>query len=500
MTALLMLSCNKNRFDFDELESVEGSGQWKLPIGSAHITLGEVMKQFGENEWISYDENGNLQIRRSVEVKNLIKGSNFLSLGTLNFNTDLSFPNPFTVDTLPAPIDTVKLVQQIIKLNPDSVTIESAVIKSGTLLFTMQGNLVNHVSQVEISSSDITMPNGDTLYTTDVETDLTGATFRLHDEYGNADSTLVLNYIIHYQITGIADPDYEAVLLIGFNDLKLKELSGYINEFTYEFVADTTFALPLDNVTGELSLVGAKISIKEKNTFVNLHAYLAVQQAELYGGTANPSQIFDHYPYVLDVIPASSYVNIMDNETVNLTYNTEFEGIRFKGSVDFNPAGTDQLMIVYDTSAISLGINAYVPMQFNVPEVTYVDTLDLNLGEITTPSLVNKIVLNTLFRSQIPFNLRAQFYTYNSRVGMVTGKLLEQDMVIDGSFDGSPVVSDRDITLTNELVQRLLEADKLIMNFSVDTDNHDVMLNLDNGLGVTLKADVFYGGSISLNN
>lgn len=497
MTALLVFSCNKNRFDLDHIETVEGSGQWKLPIGSVHTTLGDVMKQFGENELISYDEDGNLQIKYSFQMDDVIKGSNFLSLGTFNHSTHVNFANPYPGVPLPLPIDTVLHIQNVLKLHPDSATIESAVVKTGTLLLTLQSNLGN-VSEVVVSSPDIIMPDGDTLHTTENTVDLAGASFHMHDEFGQADSTLTLNYAIYYQLTGIDDPNYDVTTIIGLNDLKLAELSGYVNHFTYDFSMDTAFSLPLNNIEGQLNLVGAKIDVLEKNTFENLHAILRIDQAELYGGNAAPSMVFSHYPYVLDIIPSPTFVNIMDDETITLGVSTEYNAIRFQGGVDFNPTA-EQLIVIRDTSSLSLGIDALIPMQFNISDVTYIDTLDLNMGEISAPSLIKEIALTMLFDSEIPFDLKAQLFTINSQTGLVTDSLLTNGLEVRGSYDGRPVQSEAVVSLTQGHLQSLLEADKLLMRFVVSTDNHDVILNLDNGLGVTLKADVIYGGSIDIN-
>lgn len=498
LTAMLMLSCNKDRFELDNLDSVEASGQWKLPLGSAHFTLDEVLQQFGENEWISYDESGNLQISRSIDLKNIIKGSTFLSLGTVNAHADFSFENPFPGVTLLEPIAGTWNFQQAIKIHADSASIETAIIKSGTLLVDLHNNNLGIIDSISISSPDITMADGDSLYAVtyneQLEIDMAGTTFSMHNV---ADSTLNLNYSVYYKLTGSDVPMYEMTTILGLNNLKLKELSGYINEFSYDFSADTTFSLGLDNLSGELSLVGTKLTIREKNTFENLNADLHIDCAEIYGGTAAPSMFFDHYPFVIDLVPTSTYINVVDNQTLNLTYNTEYNAIRFKGKVGFNPVGASRLIVVHDTSAVSLGIEAVVPMQFNIPNVSYVDTLDLNMGSIANPSLVKEIILNAMFDSQIPFSLKAQFYTYNSSTGVITGTLFDNTLEIVGSYDGNPVMSETEMSLTQESLQRLLESDKLIMDFGVKTDGHDVYLNLDNGLGVTLKADVIYDGTLN---
>lgn len=505
MIVVLMLSCNKERFDLNHLESAQASGQWKLPLGSVDVKLGDVLKQFLQNDLISYDEHGNLQVSRSFQMNNIIKGSTFLSLGSLYFSHTLSFANPFPGLVLPEPIADSLKFQQVIEIKSDSATIESAVVKTGSLLLDMNNNNLVNIDSIVISCSGITMEDGDSLYSITHglthEINLAGATFRVHHENGVVDSTLVLNYAIYFshQANDALPEQYQLTTIVGLNNLKLKEISGYIDQFSYDFSVDTSFSLPLDNVQGQLSLVGAKVKIKEKNTFENLHAHLQVDCAELYGGSAAPSQFFDHYPYVLEIDPSNTFVGIMD-EQLNLTYNTEFNAIRFQGSVGLGTTGAARLVVVHDTSAVSLGVEAVVPMQFNVPEVTYVDTVDLSMESISAPEIVKEIILGIVFESKMPFRLNAQFFTYNSRTGQITGQLLSEPLVIAGCYDGNPVPSNTTVSITDEVLRRLMEADKLIMNVDVKTEDHDVFLNLENGLGVSLKADVIYDGSIDLNN
>ena len=502
LTALLMFSCNKNRFDFDELHSVEGSGQWKLPIGNVQMTLGDLMTQLGENDMVSYDDEGNLQIAYQMELLNLLKGSTFLNLGTMNFDTEEHFPNPFPGITI-HPIDTVFHFSQKIELSTDSAGIESAIIKSGELILTMVTNLGN-ISEIVFSSSGIVESNGDTLVRHFNElngntVDLSGATFHLHDPVtGVADSTLTLNYDIHYQLTGIDDPEYQVNTIIALNRLKFQQISGYISEFVYTFDYDTTFSLPLNNIAGQATLVGADINVKERNTFDNLYAELQIDQAEFYGNGIAPSPIFKHYPYVLQVLPSLEYVNVLPDETIDLTVDTRFDGIRVAAALDFNPGHVDRLVTINDYSTLDMQVDAKIPMRFRIPGVYYTDTIDLNLSNITAPELVKEVILTIDFDSEIPFNLNGQLYTLNS-MGQVTDSLLATPMHLKGSFDGSNVRTTTEISLTNAHVTHLLAAEKLMMRFGVDTENNDVILNLDNGIGITLKADVIYGGSVEIN-
>ena len=34
IVGMLLFSCNEDRFDLDNLESIQSSGQWKIPVGS----------------------------------------------------------------------------------------------------------------------------------------------------------------------------------------------------------------------------------------------------------------------------------------------------------------------------------------------------------------------------------------------------------------------------------------------------------------------------------
>ena len=504
MIVVLMLSCNKERYELNHLESAQTSGHWKLPLGSVDIKLGDVLKQFLQNDWISYDTAGNLQVSSSFQLNNIIKGSTFLSLGSLYFSHTLSFTNPFPGLVLPEPIADSLKFQQVIEIKSDSATIESAVVKTGTLLLDMNNNNIMNIESIVISSSGISMEDGDSLYSITHglthEINLAGATFRVHHENGVVDSTLILNYAIYFshKANDALPEQYQLTTIIGLNNLKLKEISGYIDQFSYDFSVDTSFSLPLENVQGQLSLVGANVSIKEKNTFENLHAHLQVDCAELYGGSVAPSQFFDHYPYVLEIVPSNSFVEIMDEQTFNLTYNTQYNAIRFQGSVGLGPTGASRLVVVHDTSAVSLDVEAVVPMQFNIPEVTYVDTVDLSMESISAPEIVKEIILGIVFKSQMPFRLNAQFFTYNSKTGENTGQLLSEPLVIEGCYDGAPVYSNTSASINDEVLRRLMEADKLILNVDVKTEDHDVFLNLENGFGVSLKADVIYDGLMDL--
>lgn len=500
VAAMLMFSCNKNRFDFEHLESAQGSGQWKLPFGTLQVSFDTILNQLiANNELLTTDDDGQIQIVYGFPLT-LLSGLNLLNIGTVNSTASTSFANPYPGVPM-EPIDTTIYCTHVVTMEADSLTIETAVVKSGILKRYLYSNLEN-VSQVLMSSPDIHMPGGDTLHTTDSEVDMAGMTINLRNPMtGEVDTTFLVRYAITYQMTGIPDPDYEITTEVVLEHVKLKELTGYLDNEVYEYTKDSTFQLP-SNLFGQMTLVGAKMRILEKNTFGNLVGRLRFSRAEFYGGGAPSAPVFDHYPYDMTVVESPTFINIAPEETIHVTMNSKFNAYGVDLSFDVNPFGKNNLIHIYDTSMISMKFNAVVPMRFNSSGVYYLDTIDVNLGNIETPEILKEILLHLNFDSQIPFNLGAQLFTLDSITGVKTDSLLVQAMHIGGSFDGSHVQSVAQISVTKERLAHLIASKKLAMRFGIDTEAHDVDLKLNEGrtLGVTLKGDVIYGTDDNGNN
>ena len=489
MLLLLMPSCNKNRFDYNHLDTIEGSGQWKFPIGSIHKTLGDVMGQLNDNHLISYDENGNLQVAYHFGMDNIINGASFMSLPTMTYDAHFETVNPCPYQ-LPYPVDTSARFEQEIKLNPDGVRLEMAKIKTGIIEFHLVSNLGNF-QDIILRSDNLKYADGSSWeeklnISGDDSIDLSGVTLEVGE-----DSTLNFSYEVHYQMFNVLDSLLVMDAKVELADLKLRQLSGYIDTYENSFSFDTAFSLPLDKVSGHLKLVDAMLQIQTKNTF-DLYANLQLDEAQIYGGGIAPSMIFGEYPVVVQVKPSEDYTFAL-NETFTLDFDTRYDAIRLGGKMVFNPAGAEQLVSIFDTSTMGIAFDAKIPMKLNVPGVNYLDTMDFHITDIETPEQIKEVLLNLAVNSELPFDLQAQLFTFDSKAGKITDSLMTNTASIAGSFDGKPAKSVAEISVTQNRLQNLMKADKLIMRFGLDTDNHDVLLNLDNGFDVTLKADLFYG-------
>lgn len=492
--AMLACSCNKNQLDFSQLDSVSASGQWNLPIGNAKISLDRIMGQLSQNDLISYDANGNIQISYQFAMDTLLKGSAFMKYNDMNFEASLSLENPYQF-VLDEPIEDMMTFDQIVELDSDVLRVKSAKIRSGAFVFNISSNLVR-IEEVRIKSSSAHDADG-----TPFERVVPAGVDNVIDMAGvyfNADTSDVLTF--HYEVDYLAydfvEPQINFLSKIEIKDLCIQELTGSISRYETGFIVDESFSLPFDKVYGELKMVDARLMIKQRNSF-DMEARIRIDTAMLLGNNTRPSMVFDEneYPVSIDVNYSPTLTNAFD-ELINLDLNTDFDKVYVSGGFVLNPDGFDKDVSLFDTSSIGLAAEGVLPLRFNIPGVYYRDTMDLNISQFKTPELIKEVLLYVTFDSEIPFNLDGQLYTYNSRTGQVTDSLLTNDSFIKGSFKNEPVTTETVISVTKERLTHLKDADKLLLKFKVDTDNQVVNLNLDDALGVILKADVIYDGEL----
>ena len=492
LLAVLAYSCNKNRFDFSQLESVEGSGHWKLPIGSAHITLEQVLSQLNDNNLVSTDENGNLQLQYRFALDPIIKGTDVMKYNDVSYGAHFEVENPYQY-VLENPIDTMVVFDQFVELRSESAALHSAMIRSGVLFFRMENNF-GEFKKIVLRSDNMFDAEGQPLEKTieiggECEVDLAG--IRVETDSANV---LHYTYEIHYQMYDLLDPQYMFDATIGVRDFCVGMLSGWVKAYAAPFLLDEPFSLPIGNVVGSLKLIDTKLKIQARNSF-ELMAQLRVDTAELCGEAVAPSVLLDHYPAYYSLAYTPTMSDLLD-ETLRLEVSTEHDRIYASGEFVFNPAGMEDLVTVYDTASIGVAAEAVMPLKFNIPGIHYLDTIDMKLDEIEYPEAIREVILHLAFESEIPFNLQAQLFTMDSVTGQVTDSLLANEHFIEGAFEGHPVRTEASVSITHERLASLFAANKLIMRFGIDTDDRDVVLNLKNGLGLELKVDVIYDGEL----
>ena len=120
----------------------------------------------------------------------------------------------------------------------------------------------------------------------------------------------------------------------------------------------------------------------------------------------------------------------------------------------------------------------------------------MNLANLKVPELIKELTLELTFNSVLPFYLNASFYMFDSETGMITDTLLGDSKVIKASFDGKPVTTEVKLVVDEDRIENVLHSNRIIMSYKLDTENHNLYLNLNQKLDLSVKGRAKYKGNV----
>ena len=494
MCAMLFCSCNKNHYDVSQIHGVQAEGGWQLPIMTASYSIGDLLTSFQMDSVILFDEDGGLRFEYDYIQDDVLKGSDFMKFNGFVFDEHYAIPNPYPF-ILPQPIDTVVKFDYSVNLESDHVTVESGKLRSGLLSFDVETN-VAHIKSMVIRSNEIRREDGSPLEISTVEVsnpieiDLSGL-------YFESEETHVLNFSheMRVSIDNASVSEFAFDIHLAATDIDIQEMTGYVERFELRSSMDTAFSLFNENVTGSLALKGAKASLLERNSF-GLAATLVVDTAWILSEGLGHYSFFDPMPIEAELYDSpSNYIEAL-SQSLNATVNSNSIGMYLSSNTIFNPNGMNELVSLTDTSSIDLALNVNIPFSFRINDVQYKDTVDMKISGVDMPEMIEELTVEMTFNSTLPLNLNGRFYLYDSQQDVILDELVTEGELIAASFDGRPVTTNVSVTVTEERLQKALQADGLIMMYEVDTDARDVSLNTSQRLEAFVKAKVKYNGNV----
>lgn len=491
--ALLCTSCKKDHYNMDRLQGVNAEGEVLLPIGSASFTLSKLMQQFKIDTLITCTEDGDLLYVFRYEDYGVLNGDSLLRFDDLDYSECFSMENPFPV-VLPQAFDTVFHFEQTVLFESENIHVMEAEMKTGHFDFSMNSN-IGLLQRIVLRSSDIRDMEGHEL-NLDFDFNASDIQFDLDGMHYTTDSanTLDLSYDVYIRVQGSLEPELFFEVDVKGNDLAIKEMSGYVDRYDSKNYIDTTFSLFPGNVSGALEVHGARMTLFERNTF-NLKARLDVDTAWVFDDDNVPFSIFGTQPVSVDV-PTQLVFGKVFERSLNGRISANETGVYASSNFIVNPLGLSNLVSVSDTCSIDVVIDTEIPFAFVVDDVRYLDTTVWALSEIEQPEQIEKLTLELTATSTVPLNMNAQFFTYNSETERITDTLVAKDKLIAASFDGRPTTTELALEVTGERFRHLVESDRLISCYELDTEAHDVVLNGQQGVDVYMKARVKYKGVV----
>ena len=491
--ALLCVSCKKDHYNMSQLQGVDAEGEVLLPIGSASFTLSKLMQQFQIDTLISCTEDGDLFFKYHYEHFDAVSGEELLKFKDLEYSERFSIENPYTF-VLPQAFDTMIHFDQTIRFESDNIHVMEAEMKTGHFDFNLNTN-IGLLQRIVLHSPDIKDAEGHDLML-DFDFDVNDIQFDLDGLHYTTDTanTLDLSYDVYIRVQGMLEPELFFEVDVKGNDLAIKKMSGYVDTYNSRSCIDTAFNLFPGNVSGALEVRGARMSLFERNTF-DLEARLDVDTAWVFGDDDVPFSIFGPLPVSVNVPTQHAFGQVFER-SLNGKISANETDVYAASNFIVNPLGLSDLVSVSDTCSIDVVIDTEIPFAFVVDDVRYLDTAVMSLSEFKEPEQIEKLTLELTITSTIPLNMNAQFFTYDSETERITDTLVAKDKLIAASFDGRPTTTEVVLEVTGDKVRHLVESDRLISCYELDTEAYDVVLNSQQGVDMYLKAKVKYNGII----
>lgn len=495
--ALSVASCKKDHYDVSNVHGVNAEGEVLLPVASKSFAVKDLMDRFELTDLIHWDEMGDMSLYYNLDLDSVLNGSDMLKFKDLDYTASYSCINPYP-NTPPPYVDTVLSFERTITFESEHVFVKEGWVKSGRLDFEVESNAGN-VQHVVLRSSNIKDAAGND-FVLDIPVhantfgfDLTGLHYRAEDP-----NTLNISYEVTVNTPGTSDPELYLDVHVGGHDLAFREMRGFVEQYERRDRMDTLFSLFSDGMDGLLELDGVRIKVEERNTF-DIGARFVVDTLTVWSDGLAPYSIFEPLPLPIEMPPTPQF-DVALNRLVSGRINAAGGRLLASGNFIVNPEGVNQMVTVSDTNRVDLRAAVEIPFSFNVGDIYYHDTVNMNLANLDLPDFIKQLTLELTFTSLLPLNLNASFFMYSSESQMITDTLLTNAALIKASFDGKPTTTEVTLVVDEDRVEKVLHSDRIIMSYKLDSEHQDIDLNVNQRLDLSLKGKAKYKGNLEFNS
>jgi|GEM_PF-2182611 len=484
-SVFLLTSCAKYDklldIDLKNME-IDGNMHWGIPLIDAGYSIDEVLNQFGDMGFIQYDDNGDYRFEYIIPKEDYIDISQFSGIDD---NSEI-----FTLECLNSKNNEYQypFPGRKINLSAENMKVNTALLQSGLIKFEIKAssNVPSDIYyEAYITSHSILDENFAINLSKDKPTEFTECNgLRVKTD----DSKLVFDILITlYPPTGTTPPDGLVFYIeISIIDVKLEEAEiELLDEYTQPFVSATVFSLFSDNTSLIATLHNPELWLDITNTFGS-DLQLMLSKIYLKGKTGTTSLLIEENVQIL--IPVNTgLIDLTPHIKSDIPLYSSYDSLIFD-CVAIAPAGP---FIIFENSVIVAGAILTVPFNITVAEAIFNDTLAFNLPGLSNLSIIDTVEVRAVFNSSIPANFGVQVLLYNSEKQEILGALMEEPLRIKGSFDGNfvPTVP-QFITVTNSSLKSLQDADKLILQLSLDTEGTSKNFNKSNSLQARVGARI----------
>lgn len=275
------------------------------------------------------------------------------------------------------------------------------------------------------------------------------------------------------------------------SDLKLKSVEGRVNVPSVRFGgAAEDLSFDIDNLTGDLEVNKPHLIIKYLNTF-GFGANAKFDTMCLHTEEGTDLNIMKTESISFEVEKTSSYNDLdVTGELIDyIDVLKKYEWFKYSGEVGIS---NQDAIGVYEDSHIDVATFMSIKLGMKVNELMYCDTVDMDMGDVSVQNYLDEIDFNFRLTNGLPVELEFQAYLMEN--GVVTDSLFDEtNNTIPSSFGGNPVTKTNVIVATEERLDNVINADKLIYKIKLTTTGHEVVFRSKDmivvGVGVLTKTN-----------
>ena len=502
---------------------------WKpdiaVPLVNSSLTIKDMLNKYDTTGFINIDSTNFLSLAYKADVFSADANS------LLTFN-DVSTSKSFQL----TPVDIVAFqsIGNITKFRNDTLsftnsngaTIDHVIVKTGKIHVSLTSEYL-HTIKMQVYIPGCTKNSVPLQLTANLT--YTGTTPILYDTIvdvagyildmtlgGAASNSVILCDTITLINSGNAiQASEQAKIDVNVTGLSFSYVDGYLGQLPFALDSDTV-AINLDlfkNVNiGNVSLEDPKLNIYIDNsigipvslTFSKLEANSKTNGIVPFTGPNFPGPFIFNYPLISEIGQTKTTLFAFNKGNSNIfnMVNIAPQSIVYNFSAKSNPNGKSVPNFVTDSSKFKVGVEAVIPLYGSVSNLTFQDTIDINLGN--APGEIQSFTFKIGTDNGFPLDVKMQVYFADTNFVILDSLMINSKyLLMSGLLDANNKVVTPRKTITTETIadnriQNVTSARKLIISAGLETTNKgtqpvkfysDYSLGVHIGVRAKLKLD-----------
>lgn len=274
--------------------------------------------------------------------------------------------------------------------------------------------------------------------------------------------------------------DYNGLI----SNLAIESVEGIVNVPSIRYGGvydDIEFKI---NLEGDLQINKPNTFVKYLNTF-NFGVEAAIDTMLLHskGGTYTDVLKTDEITLTLESTPSYKDADITGEIIDFIDVLGDYDRFAYAGEVRID---NEDAISVHRDSHVDIATMMELKLGMKINELVYRDTLDMSMGDVTVKNLIEEFDFKFDLTNDLPFELVFQAYLIGNN-GVVTDSLFDEtNNRIPSSYGGDPVSVTNIVKVTDERLDNVLHAKKMIYKVAVSTGGHDVVLKASDMIVVSV--------------